>query len=63
MEPARCVTGLLGHTVWFGPAFTVAAGLIVIVMDAIAGGQAPPGLLAVKVTVAVCAAISAAVGV
>ena len=57
-EPANCVLGLLAHTVWFGPAFTCAAGLIVITMDELE----VPGTL-VNVSVAEPAAISAGLGV
>jgi len=32
-EPARVVAGLLAQTVWLGPALTVAAGLMVMVME------------------------------
>ena len=55
--------GLVAQTVWFGPAFTCAAGLMVIVLVAIAGVQIAVGSCAVKVTVVVCAAISSALGV
>ena len=62
-EPANCAVGLLEQMVWFGPAVTVAAGLIVIVTESLAAGQVPPGLSVVRVTVAVPAAIWPAVGV
>ena len=62
-EPPNCAAGLIEQSVWFGPAFAVATGLIVIVIDANAAGQVPPGLSVVRVTVALPAAISVAVGV
>ena len=55
--------GLLAQTDWFGPALTVAAGLIVMVVVETAGGQSPRSLTAVKLTVALPARISAALGV
>ena len=63
IEPDKYVSGLLAHTAWFVPAFTNAGELIVMVFVAVAGGQSPSELAAVKVTVAVPAEISAAVGV
>ena len=62
-EPANCAAGLLEQSVWFGPALAVATGLIVIVIVADAAGQDPPGLSVVRVTVALPAVISVAVGV
>ena len=62
-EPARVVAGLLAQTVWLTPAFTVATGLIVIVIEAFTEPQGPAGSSVVSVTVALCAAISPAVGV
>ena len=47
-EPANWVSGLLEQTVWFGPAFTVAAWLIVIVIVELTD----PGASVVKVSVA-----------
>src|SRR5262245_25777604 len=51
------------HTIWSGPAFTVTAGLIVIVSASLAGGQGPPEAVLVRVRVTCPAAISAALGV
>ena len=62
-EPANVTVGLLAQTVWFGPAFTVAAGLMVIVIDAFTAPHGPAGSSVVSVTVAVPAVISPAVGV
>ena len=62
-EPASVVAGLLAQTVWLAPAFAVATGLIVIVIEAFTGPQGPAGSSVVSVTVAVPAAISPAVGV
>ena len=62
-EPARVVAGLLAQTVWLGPALTVAAGLMVMVMEELTAGHGPAGSSVVKVTVAVPAEISPAVGV
>ena len=62
-EPANVVAGLLAQTVWAGPASTVAAGLIVIVIEAFTGPHGPAGSSVVSVTVAVPAVISPAVGV
>jgi len=62
-EPESVAVALVAHTVWFAPTLTVAAGLIAIVVEALATGQSPPGLSVVKVSVALPAEISAAVGV
>ena len=62
-EPASVVAALLAHTVWAGPAFTVATGLIVIVIEALTAPHGPAGSSVVNVTVAWPAAISPAVGV
>jgi hypothetical protein len=62
-EPARVVTGLLAQTVWLGPALTVAAGLMVMVMEELTAGHGPAGSSVVSVTVALPAETSPAVGV
>ena len=62
-EPASCACGLLAHTIWSGPAFTTAAGLMVIFTWALTGPHGPAGSLVVSVSVALPAAISTAVGV
>src|SRR5262245_15998607 len=51
------------HTIWSGPAFTVTAGLIVIVSASLAGGHGPPEAELMSVSVTCPAAISAALGV
>ena len=61
--PASVTVGLLEHTVCAGPAATVAAWLIVIVMEALTAAHSPAGSSVVNVTVALPAVISPAVGV
>ena len=53
------MAGLIEQTVWFGPAFTCAVGLIVMVMVELTD----PGGWVVKVSVALPAEISLALGV
>jgi hypothetical protein len=62
-EPAKVVAGLLAQTVWLGPALTVAAGLMVMVIEELTAGHGPAGSSVVNVTVALPAEISPAVGV
>ena len=59
--PARVIAGLFAQTVPFGPAFTVGAGVNVIVLLLDTGLQFPLPVL-VNVKVIAPAAISAAVG-
>ena len=61
--PASCTCGLLEHTVWSGPAFAVAAGLIVMCIALLTTPHGPFGSLVVSVSVTPPAAISAAFGV
>ena len=49
--------------VWFAPALTVAAGLIVITIKSLAAGQGPRGSFDVRVSVTDPTVISAALGV
>src|SRR5206468_8368302 len=60
--PASCTCGLLAHTRWSAPAFTMAAGLMVIVIASLTAGHGPAGSLVASVSVTVPAAISAAEG-
>ena len=63
IAPANCALGLLAQTAATPPAVTIAAGLIVMIVVETVAGQSPSVLAAVKLTVAVCAMISAVVGV
>ena len=63
MVPARVTVALLAQTIWSTPAFTVAGGLIVIVIESFAATHGPVGSSVVKVSVTVPALISLAVGV
>src|SRR5437867_7699261 len=57
--PASTTCGLDEHTVRSGPAFAVAAGLMVITIWSLTWGQLPPVAALVSVSVALPAAISA----
>ncbi len=61
--PASCTTGLVAHTIWSGPAFTVTGALMKIVMASLAGGHGRPDAALVRTSVTLPAAISAALGV
>ena len=61
--PASVTAGLLAHTVWSAPAFTVAAGLIVIVIVSLTARHGPVGSSVVNVNVTVPAVASPADGV
>lgn len=63
MMPASVTAGLLAHTIWSGPALTVATGDTVIVTVSLTGPQGPAGSLVVSVNVTVPADISPADGV
>src|SRR5262252_6998422 len=63
IEPASWACGLPAHSVWSGPAFAVAAGLITMRTSSLAARHGPVGSLVVSVRVTAPAAISAAVGV
>ena len=63
IAPARATTGLLAHTVWSAPAFTVATGLIVITIASFTAPHGPAGSSVVSVKVTLPAVISPAVGV
>jgi hypothetical protein len=60
--PPKPAVALLEQIVWLPPALAVATRPIVMVMESLTAPQGPSGLLDVKVTVALPAAISAAVG-
>ena len=62
-EPARETVGLAVHAPISGPAFTVAAGLIVISIVSLTVPHGPAGSLLVNVNVTVPAVISAELGV
>ena len=61
--PASVTVGLLEHTVWFGPAFTCAAGLMVTTTCTATWGQGAGASVVVSVRVTVPAVMSAADGV
>jgi low affinity Fe/Cu permease len=61
--PASCTCGVLAHTIASRPAFTVAAGLMVIFIASLTAPHGPAGSLVVKVSVTVPAVTSAALGV
>src|SRR5512146_65908 len=62
MIPVNVTTGLLAHTLWSGPAFTVAAGLIVTTSESDTAGHGPAGSSVLNVKVTLPAAMSAAEG-
>ena len=61
--PPSADVSLPAQIVWLPPALAVAAGWMVMVMDAFTAAQTPAGSSVVNVTVALCAVISPAVGV
>jgi hypothetical protein len=61
--PASCTAGDVEHTTWSRPAFTVAAGWIVILIWSLTWPHGPPVAFVVSVSVTEPAAISAALGV
>jgi hypothetical protein len=61
--PVSCTVGEAAHVIWSAPAVTVAAGLIVILIWSLAGGQGPLEAALVSVSVTPPAAISAGLGV
>ena len=61
--PPKPAVMLAAQIVWLAPALAVATGWIVIVIVEVTAPQGPGGLSVVKVTVALPAEISVAVGV